>query len=54
MFILNHMTYYVSDDYAYRFVYKSSMPTQPLEKLMDLEVYLNLKYPTIIFGMADS
>ena len=33
LFILNHMTYYVSDDYAYRFVYKSSMPTQPLEKI---------------------
>ncbi|QCJ63299.1 hypothetical protein C9423_02470 [Lactobacillus sp. Koumiss] len=33
VFALNHMTHYVSDDYTYRFVYKSAMPADPLEKI---------------------
>lgn len=33
IFALNYMTHYVSDDYAYRFVYKSPRPTDSLEKI---------------------
>lgn len=33
IFLLNYITYYTSDDYCYRFIYKEYLPTDSVEKI---------------------